>query len=34
MWPAELVDLQQYAAAEGGQDLYVKVAAADLGMLN
>ncbi|GMP75040.1 hypothetical protein CsSME_00032260 [Camellia sinensis var. sinensis] len=30
IWTTELVDMRQYAAAEGGQDLYVRVSAADL----
>ncbi|XP_052201096.1 receptor-like serine/threonine-protein kinase SD1-8 isoform X2 [Diospyros lotus] len=30
MWTGDLLDMRQYAAAEGGQDLYVRVSAADL----
>ncbi|KAK3032631.1 hypothetical protein RJ639_036591 [Escallonia herrerae] len=29
IWGEDLVDMRQYAVAEGGQDLYVRVAAAD-----
>ncbi|KAJ1399766.1 PAN/Apple domain [Sesbania bispinosa] len=31
MWVGELIDLRQYPA--GGQDLYVRLAASDVGML-
>ncbi|KAA8519923.1 hypothetical protein F0562_014167 [Nyssa sinensis] len=31
IWTTDLLDMRQYAAAEGGQDLYLKVAASDLG---
>nr|GMD91826.1 receptor-like serine/threonine-protein kinase SD1-8 [Ipomoea batatas] len=31
MWTTELLDMRQYTAAEGGQVLYVRVAASDVG---
>ncbi|XP_022878004.1 receptor-like serine/threonine-protein kinase SD1-8 isoform X2 [Olea europaea var. sylvestris] len=31
LWTTDLLDMRQYAAAEGGQDLHVRVAASDLG---
>ncbi|GER52997.1 G-type lectin S-receptor-likeserine/threonine-protein kinase [Striga asiatica] len=31
MWAGDLYDMRQYAAAEGGQDFYLRVPAADLG---
>ncbi|XP_052201076.1 LOW QUALITY PROTEIN: receptor-like serine/threonine-protein kinase SD1-8 [Diospyros lotus] len=30
MWSGDLLDMRQYAGGEGGQDLYVRVSAADL----
>ncbi|XP_076942087.1 receptor-like serine/threonine-protein kinase SD1-8 [Bidens hawaiensis] len=30
IWDVDLMDMRQYAASEGGQDLYVRVAASDL----
>uniref|UniRef100_A0A5B6ZU00 Receptor-like serine/threonine-protein kinase n=1 Tax=Davidia involucrata TaxID=16924 RepID=A0A5B6ZU00_DAVIN len=30
IWATDLLDMRQYAVAEGGQDLYVRVAASDL----
>ncbi|KAL3519604.1 hypothetical protein ACH5RR_017753 [Cinchona calisaya] len=30
IWTTDLLDMRQYAAAEGGQDLYIRVAASDL----
>ncbi|EYU27869.1 hypothetical protein MIMGU_mgv1a017829mg, partial [Erythranthe guttata] len=32
VWAADLYDMRQYAAAEGGQDFYLRVPAADLGI--
>lgn len=32
IWSGDLVDMRQYAAAEGGQDLFVRVPAAYSGM--
>lgn len=32
MWSEDLYDMRQYAAAEGGQDFFLRVAVADLGM--
>ncbi|XP_059623671.1 receptor-like serine/threonine-protein kinase SD1-8 isoform X2 [Cornus florida] len=34
IWTTDLLDIRQYAMAEGGQDLYVKLAASDLGKSN
>lgn len=31
IWTGELVDIRQYAVAEGGQDLFIKLAASELG---
>ncbi|KAK9064212.1 hypothetical protein SSX86_015592 [Deinandra increscens subsp. villosa] len=31
IWTVDLLDMRQYADSEGGQDLYVRVAASDLG---
>lgn len=32
IWSGDLVDMRQYAVKEGGQDLFVRVSAADSGM--
>nr|GEX45619.1 receptor-like serine/threonine-protein kinase SD1-8 [Tanacetum cinerariifolium] len=33
-WAVDLMDIRQYAEAEGGQDLYIRVSASDLGVVN
>lgn len=32
IWVTDLLDMRQYAAAEGGQDLFIRMSASDLGM--
>ncbi|KAI8001008.1 Receptor-like serine/threonine-protein kinase SD1-8 [Camellia lanceoleosa] len=34
IWTGDLLDMRQYATAEGGQDLYMRVSASDLGLQN